>query len=379
MLLTPYFIKGGIFKMQKFVRVSENLSEAHTLPAWLYTDPNVLEVEKKEIFSKTWQYVAHISQFKKPGDFVTTEVADRPIIVALGQDGELRAFYNVCSHRAAKLVEGEGNKAVFTCPYHAWTYRTDGSLLRAPNMNGCENFNHEDFCLKTIKLETIQSFVFINLDPNAPSMNEQYPDFLKHVAKYNLQDLKRVRVKETICKSNWKIGIDNYLECDHCSIVHKTLVSKLDMNKYEMEMYDNYSYQGTPLKGFESEYGLGEGGRYYWLYPNTWFSFDPGPANLSIHQSIPIDHKTTKYVYTTFFLTEEISKEEQELIDMDALVRKEDLDICEIVQKGIETGAYSQGRFSLTENLVHHFHLLLQKDLEDILSLPKQEISTPIK
>ncbi|KAB7705542.1 Rieske 2Fe-2S domain-containing protein [Bacillus aerolatus] len=352
------------------VRISEKLSEAHTLPSWLYTKPEVLEVEKREIFSKTWQYVGHTSQFTKPGDYITTEVADRPVIVSYGQDGELRAFYNVCTHRAAKLVEGEGNKAVFACPYHAWTFRLDGSLNRAPNMDGVENFDHQDFCLKKIKLEIFESFIFINLDPEAESMSVLFPDLFNHVKKYDMGSFKRVRVKETICQSNWKIGIDNYLECDHCSIVHKALVSKLDMNLYEMAMYENYSYQGTPLKGVAGDFALGQGGRYYWLYPNTWFSFDPGPANLSIHQSIPIDHRTTKYVYTTFFKTDVVTKEEEELMAIDELVRKEDLDICEVVQKGIETGVHTQGRFSLTENLVHQFHLLLQKDLE--ASLPLQ-------
>ncbi|OZI12218.1 Rieske (2Fe-2S) protein [Bacillaceae bacterium SAS-127] len=351
------------------VRVSEKLSEAYTLPSWLYTNPEVLEVEKREIFKKTWQYVGHISQFNKPGDYITTEVADAPIIISYGNDQELRAFYNVCTHRAAKLVEGEGNKAIFSCPYHAWTFKLDGSLNRAPNMNGVENFEHKDFCLKKIQLEVFESFIFVNLDPQASSMSTLFPDLFQHVKTQNLGDFKKVRVKESICQSNWKIGIDNYLECDHCSIVHKALVSKLDMNQYEVAQYENYSYQGTPLKGKTSEFSLGEGGRYYWLYPNTWFSFDPGPANLSIHQSIPIDHKTTKYVYTTFFKTDEITEEEQSLIAIDELVRKEDLEICETVQKGIETGVYTQGRFSLTENCVHQFHLLLQKDLEEKLPL----------
>ncbi|GMB09509.1 choline monooxygenase [Thermolongibacillus altinsuensis] len=356
-------------------RVSNKLSEAHTLPAWLYRDPEVLEVEKREIFSKSWQYVGHISQFKKPGDYITTEVANKPIIVICGNDGEIRAFFNVCTHRAAKLLEGEGNKSIITCPYHAWTFKLDGSLNRAPNMKGVENFDYGDFCLKTIRIEILESFIFVNLDPNAPPMSTQFPNLFHHVRKYNLENLKRVRVKETICKSNWKIGIDNYLECDHCSIVHKTLVSKLDMNQYEMEVYDYYSYQGAPLKGKTNEFGLGQGGRYYWLYPNTWFSFDPGPANVSIHQSIPIDHKTTKYIYTTFFMTDQMSKEEQELMAIDELVRQEDLEICEAVQKGMDTGAYKQGRFSLTENLVHHFQLLIQKDLETFL--PIKSANTP--
>jgi phenylpropionate dioxygenase-like ring-hydroxylating dioxygenase large terminal subunit len=227
------------------VRVSEKLSEAYTLPAWLYTNPDVLEAEKKEIFSKTWQYVGHVTEVQGPGDYITTEVADKPIIIARGNDGVVRAFYNVCTHRGSKLDD------------------------------------------------------------------------------------------------------------------------------YEVSILDKHIYQGVPLKGITGDqYELGKGGRYYWLYPNMWFSFDPGPANVSIHQSIPIDHKTTKYIYTTFLMNETRTKEEEELFAMDLVVRKEDLDICEVVQKGLDTGAYTQGRFSLTENCVHHFHLLVQEALQEVLPLP---------
>lgn len=360
------------------VRVSETLSKAHTLPSWLYTKPEVLEVEKKEIFRKTWQYVGHLSQFKKAGDYITTEIADRSIIISYGRDQELRAFYNVCPHRAARLLEGEGNKVVITCPYHAWSFRLDGSLNRAPNMKGVEDFNEEEVCLTKVRLEVMESFIFVNLDPDAPSMASQFPDLFEHVKKHDLGNFKKVRVKETICRSNWKIGIDNYLECDHCGIVHKVSFADLDMDQYDVQIHENYSYQASPLKGFGADFNLGEGGRYYWLYPNTWFSFDPGPENLSIHQSIPIDHKTTKYIYTTFLKTEEMSKEDEERFAMDEMVRKEDLDIAEVVQKGIESGVYQQGRFSLSENCVHHFHLLLQDDLEKVLPLQRAKEPTPL-
>lgn len=354
------------------VRVSEKLSEAHTLPAWLYTNPDVLEVEKREIFMKTWQYAGHISQVERPGDYFTVEVADKPIIVTRAADGEIRAFYNVCTHRAAKLVEGAGNKNLFSCPYHAWTFRLDGSLHKAPNMKGVEKFNHQDFCLKAVNLEVQASFIFVNLDPNARPMAEVYSGLFEGFKRYSFENLKKARVVETICKSNWKIGIDNYLECDHCPIIHKAFVQRLEMEDYEIEIHDNYCYQGAPLKGMAGDaFDLGQGGRYYWLYPNMWFSSDPGVANLSVHQSIPIDHQTTKYIYTTFLRTESIGKEEEELFANDDILRKEDRDICEIVQRGMETGAYTQGRFSLTENSVHHFHLLLQNALQDVLPLPK--------
>ena len=362
------------FLLKSGVRVSGKLSEAHTLPAWLYTDPEVLKVEQKEIFEKSWQYVGHISEFKKVGDYITTEIVGKSIFVTLGNDGEIRAFYNVCSHRAAKLVEGEGNKKVIVCPYHAWSYKLDGSLHRAPNMNGVENFDEKAFCLHDVRLEIFESFIFVNLDPDAESMTSLFNGLFEQVKKYDLSQFNKIRVKETICYSNWKIGIDNYLECDHCPGVHKSLVSKVDMKQYEAILYDNFVYQGTPLKGQTNDFELGNGGRYYWLYPNMWFSFDPGPPNVSIHRSIPIDHKTTKYVYTTFFSNDTISKEEEELMAVDEDVRREDKEICEVVQQGIETGVYKQGRFSLTENCVHHFHLIMQKRLGHLYSLEMVEI-----
>ncbi|MFM1651018.1 aromatic ring-hydroxylating oxygenase subunit alpha [Brevibacillus sp. B_LB10_24] len=357
------------------VRVSQKLSEAHTLPAWLYTNPEVLEIEKREIFCKTWQYAGHISQVQRPGDYVTIEVADRPIVITRANDGEVRAFYNVCTHRASKLVEGEGHKSLFTCPYHAWTFRLDGTLHKASNMKGVENFHEKDFCLKPVRLEIQESFIFVNLDPNARPMSEVFGGLFEGLKKFRFENFKKSRVVETICHSNWKIGIDNYLECDHCPIIHKAFVQKLEMEDYEISIFDRYCYQGAPLKNVAADnFDLGQGGRYYWLYPNMWMSSDPGPANLSIHQSIPIDHKTTKYVYTTFLL-DEVGKEAEELFAYDDILRKEDRDICEVVQKGLETGAYTQGRFSLTENCVHHFHLLLQDDLQNVLPLPQKAAS----
>jgi len=359
--------------MRTDVRVSERLAEAHTLPAWLYTDPDVLEVEKRLIFSKTWQYVGHTSQLQQPGDYFTVEVVDRPIIVVRGQDGQIRAFYNVCTHRASKLVEGQGNASIFSCPYHAWTFQLDGSLHRAPNMKGVENFDPKDFCLKPVRLEVQESFIFVNLNPNARPMSEVFAGLFEGFKKFGFANFKRARVVETICRANWKVGIDNYLECDHCPIIHKEFVRKLEMEDYEISIFDNYSYQGAPLKGQNADnFPVGKGGRYYWLFPNMWFSSDPGPANISIHQSIPIDYRTTKYIYTTFLMEGTDEKEAEALFAYDDVLRKEDRDICEMVQKGLETGAYTQGRFSLTENCVHHFHLLVQNALQEALDLPSK-------
>ncbi|MEH7515420.1 aromatic ring-hydroxylating dioxygenase subunit alpha [Gottfriedia acidiceleris] len=346
-------------------KVHPELRQSYTLPSRLYTDEAALKIEQEKIFEKSWLFAGHVSQVKHNGDFFTKDIAGHSILIAKGNDGIIRAFYNVCTHRASKLEEREcGNKKMLQCPYHAWTFTLDGHLNRAPNMKGLQ-FDAEDFCLKQPKLEIVASFIYINLDENASSMSEVFGNLFDGLKDYPLEELKIARVQEDIVKCNWKVTVDNYLECDHCPTIHKGFVNTLDMDNYEISTFDNYSYQGVPLRSGTNEPDkLGQSAKYYFLYPNMWISVNPGLPNVSINQSIPIDHETTKLIYTTYFL---------DLNDLDAQkkfyafldqVREEDFVICETVQKGLQSKGYTQGRFSLTENCVHHFHLLVQHALE---------------
>lgn len=355
--------------------VKENnsiLSQARTIPYRLYTDPRVLEEEKEKIFARSWQFVGHISQVQNPGDYFTFEVAGEPILIVRGKDGELRAFYNVCPHRATKLEKNsEGNKKILQCGYHGWTFHLDGSLHRAPNFKDSDHFCAADACLRPIRLETESSMIFVNLDDNALPLTSSYGDFFEDLKKFEfLGELKKVREKRRVIKANWKAFIDNYLECDHCPIAHPGFVATLDMSQYSIVTCENYSVQGTIVKP-DKQYGSLElnkaefqGGRFYWLWPNLMLTIYPGPGNLSVIQMIPIDHETTLGIYTLYFRDENLTQEELDLIKFMEQVREEDVEIVELEQIGFRSRAFTNGIFSPTEHGVLQFHEMVREALE---------------
>ena len=149
-----------------------------TLPSYLYSDPAVYEIEKEKIFYRSWQYVAHKSSFENPGDYVTVKICEQNLFVMKGGDGELRAFYNVCQHRAHELLPpGTGNvRKVIVCPYHAWAFEREGALRGAPRSENRPGFNKADFSLKQARLEIFLDCAFINLDPDALALSEQAAD-----------------------------------------------------------------------------------------------------------------------------------------------------------------------------------------------------------
>ncbi|HEY9577059.1 MAG TPA: Rieske (2Fe-2S) protein, partial [Pseudobacillus sp.] len=160
------------------VENATNRTFERTMTYDLYTDPKVLDKEMDLIFSKSWQLVGHVSQLEKPGSFFTTEVAKEPIIVVRGQDEVIRAFYNVCPHRATKLEPSEeGKKKILQCGYHGWTFKLDGKLNKAPNFRGEDAACVQDACLRAVRMEIMESLIFVNLDDNAKPLSESYGDF----------------------------------------------------------------------------------------------------------------------------------------------------------------------------------------------------------
>ena len=158
--------------------------QSFTLPSGYYTDPAVYELEKEAIFYRTWQFVCHSGEVPNPGDYTTLKVCDQNIFVMRGADEQLRAFYNVCRHRAHELLQGQGNvKNVITCPYHAWTYEKDGALRGAPNSSKRPGFDKAQYGLRETRLEEFLGCVFINLDDNAASLNETAGDLAEDIRK----------------------------------------------------------------------------------------------------------------------------------------------------------------------------------------------------
>ncbi|MEO1456360.1 MAG: aromatic ring-hydroxylating dioxygenase subunit alpha, partial [Pseudomonadota bacterium] len=185
-----------------------------SLSADAYTEPRWVGLERDAIFAATWQWVCHVEKLRAPGRFVAVEIAGRPIAVVRDREGTLRAFYNVCKHRAHGLLQGEGEATRIMCPYHAWTYRLDGQLVRAPHTERLTDFDPAEICLDQVRVEEFCGFVYVNLDPEAAPLAAQSGDLAAEVLHW-APDVERLthahRLTYSI-RSNWKNVVDNFLE-----------------------------------------------------------------------------------------------------------------------------------------------------------------------
>ncbi len=198
-----------------------------SLDARYYTDPAIFEKEREGLFSRTWQFAGHESQARNPGDYFTFEIAGESLFCIRGQDGILRAFYNVCQHRAHRLVEGAGTTRAIVCPYHAWSYELTGAFRSGPNVNSVPGFDGASIRLTDVRSESLHGFVFVNLDDDAAPMDAWYPGVRQELAQYvpdigALAPLEWLEVPEAC---NWKVSVENYSECYHCVLRHPTFAT----------------------------------------------------------------------------------------------------------------------------------------------------------
>jgi choline monooxygenase len=212
-----------------------NLATAETLPAALYVDPNVLEMAEERIFARTWQLIAHAGDLARVGDFLPTTIIDEPILLTRPEEQQLCAFFNVCRHRAAQVGTSRGNRESLRCGYHGWVYGLDGQLHTAREMEATENFDKADFGLRPVRVDSLGSFVFANLDQGAAPLAEwigQIPDEID-AAGCDLTRMRRIERREYQIECNWKVYVDNYLEGYHLPIAHPGLYRELDYDNTE--------------------------------------------------------------------------------------------------------------------------------------------------
>ncbi len=197
------------------------------LPGRYYTDPDLYELEKDKIFAKTWQFAGHISQLSRKGAYFSFRIADEELFCVRGKDEEIRAFYNVCQHRAHQVVQGEGVARLLVCPYHAWSYELDGRLKKAPNDDKVPGFDRSKICLTEVRVEEFNGFIFVNLDPDAKPMDDWYPGAREELRAYvpNIDDLAPALWTHAEEDCNWKVSVENYSECYHCKLNHPTFAT----------------------------------------------------------------------------------------------------------------------------------------------------------
>ena len=351
------------------------LDRASTLPARWYTEPSILDREKEQIFWKTWQPVARASELRRVGDYVTCEVVGEPLVVTRSKDDTLRAFYNVCRHRGAMVARGKGNRKSLQCHYHGWTYGLDGALMRAPEFEGVKDWDPDQVCLPPVAVEQWGLFIFVNLDPNAPPLMETaYGAIQREIteAGFDLSQMDFVERRDYEIECNWKVYVDNYLEGYHLPTAHPGLFRELDYDQYRVETYDDYSKQHAPIRDLRPDEVLGRDRRYvrtedesdalyYWIFPNVMLNVYMD--NVSINIVLPLGHDRTLTIFEWYFEQPGTGagwESMQQIIAFSDEIQMEDIELCEIVQKGLMSQSYDVGRFSAKrENGVYHFQRLV--------------------
>ena len=348
------------------------LSEASTIPAPWYVDPRIAELENATVFSKTWQVIGRADQVAKPGQFVTSTVAGEPIVAVRGADGQLRAFYNVCRHHAAKVVtEPCGSASILHCPYHGWNYGLDGSLKGMPEFDGVRNFERHENGLVPVKVETWEAFVFVNLDPEAESLSAFLGALVKRCEPLELSKLHFFERKTYDIACNWKVFVDNYLDGGyHVPHLHKGLSSVLDYKQYTIENEDRYCLQSSPMVASDEDAATattrkGDRAWYFWQYPNFMINCYEGYMDTNL--VVPLDTDHCRVIFDFYFsdISESRRKYNTQSIAVGDRVQDEDLGICEDVQRGLKSRAYGAGRLSVRREAGEQlFHRLLAADLK---------------
>ena len=358
------------------------MSIEKTLPTRYYLDHDIYEKEKLKILYCTWQYAGHASQVANIGDYLTLKIGDENLIIIRTEDGELKGFFNVCRHRAHRLLEDKGNVKSITCPYHAWNYSIDGELRYAKNSDKMKDFNSSDYCLASFQVTDMCNFIFVNLDHNATPLNRQADGFIKDLQERvsfldRLKPLPDDNERPSVINANWKIVIDNYLECYHCTKAHPAFVNMIDMDHYRTEVYDIWSRQYAPKSRPDNRaYKFDKSAKiqdmcFWFLWPNTALGYVPGVEALFFSSIRPesID-KTTRFGH--WLVTEDTILPDGFNEYMNMVLFSEDISLCESVQQGIRSLSYSNGPLminpkhsGISEIAVQHFHGLIKKTLTD--------------
>ncbi|HEX6724448.1 MAG TPA: aromatic ring-hydroxylating dioxygenase subunit alpha [Gaiella sp.] len=346
---------------------------ARTLPYDWYSDAAVLHLEQQRIFARSWQYAARLDQVAEAGQLTTAWAGTLPVVIARGRDGTLRGFVNVCRHRGHILCDGDARRESIQCPYHAWTYGLDGALRSAPRSDREPGFDKTGLGLVPISVDTWGPFVFANPDPEAPPLADWLGDLPELLAADGidvaaLRFHARAESDEYAC--NWKICVENFLECYHCAVAHPSLSKVLDVSPdaYGLEARGRVASQFGPPRGGPYANGDVARGQFHLLFPGTVLNMMPGKPNLSIGPVVPRGPDRT-YRFLDYFVGSETDDEWlAAYLELDDQVGAEDRALVENVQRGVASGGLAAGTLlPESEKLIAWFQSLVVEELGSAL------------
>jgi phenylpropionate dioxygenase-like ring-hydroxylating dioxygenase large terminal subunit len=355
------------------------------LAPWTYLNTELFELEYEAMFLKRWQFVGHVNDVADIGDYITADIGRDNVVVLKGKDRELRAFLNVCRHRASRIFEGTGTcRGVIRCPYHGWTYQFDGSLMAIPQQENFPEIDRSKYGLHGIQLDVFNGLIFVRVKGDGPSVAEQFAHTADFFEKYDVANYEQFAKSATqIWDVNWKVAWDNYLENYHIPIAHPGLNRLLRENGEWEELNSGVSYGVFVLKDKPSK--VDEERQYQEQFHHSdhrvpddikgkWvqFGFTPNlgidlyPEMLDMFQLIPLAPDKTM-IRAVYYGHKNPTPEEIELRRLNILindpVNEEDRQICTRVQQGLATHAYEPGPLSQQEIGVFNFHQLMREQL----------------
>jgi Rieske 2Fe-2S family protein len=361
-------------------RTLQPVERATMLPPAAFADPAVLDWELDNLFGG-WVCFGHTSSIAEPGSWLMREIGESSVFALRGEDGEVRAFLNVCRHRGSRLVqetEGQVRRRI-RCPYHGWSYGLDGSLVAAPHMDGVEDFEFSCSGLLEARSAVVAGLILVDLNGTGPEPREHVGDLAPQLERYRLGELSRARGTAYDVAANWKGIAENYNECLHCPGVHPELNALSDYRSGEsfpgsgswcggsmtlnegaetMGTGDGHATHRPPIAGL-SEKDVNSV-YYFALFPNALISLHPDYVML--HTLWPRAVDRTEVTCEWFFEPETMAREgfdPSDAADFWDTVNRQDWHVCELAQKGVRTKGYVAGRYSADEGDVHAFDTLV--------------------
>ncbi|MCX4232187.1 MULTISPECIES: aromatic ring-hydroxylating oxygenase subunit alpha [Streptomyces] len=352
-----------------------------TLPGRYYTDPEIFRQEQEHVFESMWFCAVRGADLARPGAFRTVQVGRENVLVTRTRTGELRAFLNICRHRGARLCTEEAGEVRRTlqCPYHAWTYGLDGKLIAAPNLVRMPDVDRTTYGLVTVALREWLGYAWVCLADEPPSFEETVMgaavERLGNVAAiehYGTQNLALGRRVTYDVRANWKLIVENFMECYHCATIHPELTEVLPefADGYAAQYYVGHGAEfGDEVKGFTVDGSEGFGRlpevaeeqdrRYYAITVKPTVFINLVPDHVILHRMFPLAEDRTIVECDWLYAPEvvESGADVSRSVELFHRVNTQDFEACERTQPAMASRAYRAGGVLVpTEHHIGMFH-----------------------
>ncbi|MFF3490084.1 aromatic ring-hydroxylating dioxygenase subunit alpha [Streptomyces sp. NPDC002795] len=362
-----------------------------TLPGDYYTDPRIFAREQEHIFESMWFCVGRAADLTKPGSFRTYQVGRESVLVSRSRDGSVRAFLNICRHRGAKLCTEESGEVrrTFQCPYHAWTYGLDGKLIAAPNLTSMPDIDRTEYGLVTVHVREWLGYVWVCLAEQPPSFEDEVIGAVSErlggadaIDNYAIEDLDLGRRITYDVRANWKLVIENFMECYHCATIHPELTEVLPEFKDGLaaQYFVGHGAEfADEARGFTVDGSEGldripsvadeQDRRYYAITVRPQVFINLVPDHVILHRMYPIAHDRTIVECDWLYLPHVVDgggdgKDIERSVELFHRVNQQDFDACERTQPAMSSRAYVKGGVLVpSEHHIGEFHAWLQARL----------------